>query len=52
MQTIKPVAVPTDLQTRETDERIARKPAAQPDLRALSEYELWFVGGGDDVPHF
>ena len=52
METIKPAAVPTDLQNRDTDERNARKSVVQPDLRALSDYELWFVGGGDDVPHF
>ena len=50
MKTTKPVAALTDLQQRETEEGATLR--AQPELRALSDYELWFVGGGDDVPHW
>src|SRR5690349_11638053 len=46
METIKPVAAPA-VQTRENEEG-----AAQTDLRALSDYEMWFVGGGEDTPHW
>ena len=50
MKTIKPVAAPTDVQQHENEEGATLR--GQPELRALSDYELWFVGGGDDVPHW
>lgn len=50
MQTFKPVDTMNDAQARETDERTAA--GAQGDVRALSDFELWFVGGGEDTPHW
>ena len=53
METIKPVAtLTTELQARESEDRTTHGTATQPALRALTDYELWFVGGGEDTPHW
>jgi hypothetical protein len=50
MEAIKRAATLTDIPTREIEQRTAA--AGQADLRTLSDYELWFVGGGEDTPHW
>ena len=51
METIKPAAALSELETPETEER-TRGRIVQPELRALSDYELWLVGGGDGIPEW
>jgi hypothetical protein len=48
MEKITPAAAP--LQSDSND--IRREPAegSTGEVRSLSDYELWLVGGGDDIP--
>jgi hypothetical protein len=50
METIKPVASLPHDQTNEIDDRAGLPGTASADVRALSDYELMFVGGGDGIP--
>jgi len=52
MKTIKPATTLSDLESRECESLSGRAAAEPNELRALSDYELWFVGGGDDIPHW
>jgi hypothetical protein len=52
MDTIKPVAAPSDIEAGECKSLSGRTAVDHMELRALSDYELWFVGGGDGIPEW
>jgi hypothetical protein len=49
MERIKPAVAPLDSDSTDLNREKAAE-GLPGEMRSLADYELWFVGGGDDVP--
>ena len=42
----------TEIDRAEKASELATAAAMRDELRSLSDFELWLVGGGDEIPHW